>query len=393
MTSLFLTLGSPALADRGSQLRDRQLLRRIAATETTAVLALVGDARAAASVAALEEEGVRAEAAVFRAADPWTLAAPRSWPIAGRSYLSTDAIARLRAMVQALRPDVVQIEHSLLLPYVAALPQGHGARTVISLHNLGSRQYETMSRGARSVAARAGHALKARLLGRMEATWIPRYDAAVVVSDFERTLLRRAVPGVDVTVVPNGIDTKACRPLDPEPTREMLFVGNLAYEPNVDGILRFCDEVLPLVTRERPDVRLTIAGPEPSAIVRDLARRPGVTVTGRVPDLDPLYRRARVCLAPLRSGGGTRIKILEAMAFGRPVVSTRFGCEGLSVADGRDILVAESPAEFAAAIGRLLDDESLWHSVRTRARDLVERCHDWDVCVEPLLALHRRLAA
>ena len=344
MKTLFVTLGSPCPPERGARVRDFQLIRRIAATGETALLALVEDEPAERATAGMRDVCTRVDAVVLRAGDPWTPRAPRPWPLAGRPFLSLAAVSRLREMVDALDPDVVQIEHSLLAPYVSALDPAGRARTVLSMHNVGFRQYATMSRTAASLRERWGFALKAALLARMERRLLPRFDAVVVVSEEERRLLRGIAPGIDPAIVPNGIDTTACRLLEPEE-------------------------------------------------VRRLGRLPHVEVTGRVDDLEPIYRRARLCIAPLRAGGGTRLKILEAMAYGRPVVSTRFGCEGLDVENGREVLLADRPEDLARAIVGALDNPVLCEGLRTRARALVERNYDWQQSAERLQTLHRRIAS
>ena len=393
MKTLFVTLGSPCPPERGARVRDFQLIRRIAATGETALLALVEDEPAERATAGMRDVCTRVDAVVLRAGDPWTPRAPRPWPLAGRPFLSLAAVSRLRELVDARDPDVVQIEHSLLAPYVSALDPAGRARTVLSMHNVGFRQYATMSRTAASLRERWGFALKAALLARMERRLLPRFDAVVVVSEEERRLLRGIAPGIDPAIVPNGIDTTACRLLEPDPRGGLLFVGNLSYRPNVDAIVHFCAETLPILHRSHPELDVTITGPEPPEEVRRLGRLPHVEVTGRVDDLEPIYRRARLCIAPLRAGGGTRLKILEAMAYGRPVVSTRFGCEGLDVENGREVLLADRPEDFARAIVGALDNPVLCEGLRTRARALVERNYDWQQSAERLQTLHRRIAS
>src|SRR5262249_14291446 len=153
----------------------------------------------------------------------------------------------------------------------------------------------------------------------------------------------------------------------------------------------FGTQVLPTLGRRCPGLGLTIGGPQPPAAVRRLAQLPGVEVTGVVEQLEPCYQRAQVCVVSLRAGGGTRLKILEAMAYGRPVVSTRIGCQGLAGEKGRDILLADTPGEFSAEIMRLLHDAQLYAEVRSNARRLVEEQYDWSHAANRLLALHARL--
>ena len=134
----------------------------------------------------------------------------------------------------------------------------------------------------------------------------------------------------------------------------------MGYLPNRDAMQNFCRDVLPLVRRQRPHCRLTIVGSGGHRFLAHLAQPGQVEITDRVDDLTPFYQRAHVAIAPLRSGGGSRLKILEAMALGRPVVSSRLGCEGLVLEDGKDLLIADMPEAFARQILDLLADRERW---------------------------------
>jgi glycosyltransferase involved in cell wall biosynthesis len=167
----------------------------------------------------------------------------------------------------------------------------------------------------------------------------------------------------------------------------------MGYPPNADAVLYFCRDILPLIEREVPDVRLLIVGHAPPQPVRRLADRHNVTVTGSVPDILPYYRQAKVSIVPLRGGGGTRLKILESMALGRPVVSTSIGCEGLDVDDGIHLEIADRPAEFAGSVIRLLREPARREQIATAARRRMEECYDWSIIAEKLLALYEELLA
>jgi glycosyltransferase involved in cell wall biosynthesis len=214
----------------------------------------------------------------------------------------------------------------------------------------------------------------------------------VTVSEVDRRLLLTTNPRLRVDVIPNGVDTKIYQPLpEGDSTPALVFVGNMDYRPNVDAMMYFCSQVLPRVRCALPDVQMWIVGINPRAEVRHLEGE-GVHVTGRVDDVRPYYARSTACVVPLRAGGGTRLKILEAMAFGRPVVSTTIGCEGLDVVDGEHLFIADSADEFAEQTVRLLLDEALRRRVATEARRLAETCYDWDVVVTELEHVYREVA-
>lgn len=399
MRILFATLGVPYPPDRGNRQRDYHLLRRVARCHDVSVVIQQASGDGA------EHERRHLESFCERVelvdATPTRAlsrrAAEHLWarrPLATLPYWSDEMARRVRATAAALAPDVVQIEHSFLAPYIDALPPGSRAKTVLCLHNVGSLQYGSMLRMRLRPRARALHALKWLAMLRWEARAARRFDHVVVVSQSERGLLRRADSRLAISVVENAVDTAALAPL-PEPPRAdtLLFIGTFTYPPNVDAALHLGREILPLVQRSLPAARLLLVGHEPTAAVRALANLPGITVDGAARDARPAYRRASVAVAPLRAGGGTRLKILEAMALGRPVVSTRLGAKGLAVGDGEHLLLADAPGEIAAALVRLLRDSGLRARLSTSARRLVERRYDWDHSAAALLRVYAELAA
>jgi glycosyltransferase involved in cell wall biosynthesis len=199
---------------------------------------------------------------------------------------------------------------------------------------------------------------------------------------------RRAV------VVPNGVDIAAPRvggsPIAGGP--ELVFVGLLGYRPNADAVAQLIDRILPLVAREHPDVHLTIVG-EGATPAMLAAAGPRVTFTGRVADVRPYVSAASAVVVPLRIGSGTRLKILEAMALARPVVTTSLGAEGLDLVDRQHALIADDPTGFATAVGRVLADPQLAGALGRNGRDLVERCFGWHDIGLGLVDAYRSLLA
>lgn len=226
--------------------------------------------------------------------------------------------------------------------------------------------------------------------------WLPRYAGrfagSITVSESDRCRLLSANRRLQVEVIPNGVDTQLCRPLPSAGlSRSLIFVGDMEYRPNVDAMAYFSREIYPRIQREVTGVEMWIVGKNPSPEVRQLGGK-GVHVIGCVNDLRPYYSRSTVCVVPLRAGGGTRLKILEAMAFGRPVVSTSIGCEGLEAIDGEHLLVADHPQEFADRTVHLLVDETSRQSLTIKARELVVSRYDWDVIARRLMQVYADLA-
>jgi glycosyltransferase involved in cell wall biosynthesis len=215
----------------------------------------------------------------------------------------------------------------------------------------------------------------------------------VVCSEREREHLREIAPSARVAVAPNGVDTayfaETEAPAAP-PTR-IVFVGLMNYHSNVEAAVAFTRDVWPRLRSRLPGCSLTLVGATPDPAVLALREVAGVEVTGTVPDVRPYYREALAAIVPLRSGGGTRLKILEAMAASVPVVSTAFGAEGLEVAPGENILLADpmDPDAWVRELARLAESESWRRQLTASARQLVRERYDWTILGESLCATYR----
>ncbi|MEI7935832.1 MAG: glycosyltransferase family 4 protein [Verrucomicrobiota bacterium] len=189
--------------------------------------------------------------------------------------------------------------------------------------------------------------------------------------------------GLPSFTVPNGVDTRFFQfddRAEKAQSRTLLFTGSLQYPPNADGLGFFLDEIWPRLTEQLPGIEFLVAGAGAGAELRGrLERTPQVRFAGEVPDMRPLARRAGVAVCPLRIGSGTRLKILEYMSWGTPVVSTSQGAEGLEAQDGEHLLLADEPEPFIQAVLRLLNDQPLFDSMRHAARHFVEQRYDWDI--------------
>jgi len=230
-------------------------------------------------------------------------------------------------------------------------------------------------------------------LNAFERRLMPQIDAIVTCSQLDAQRLHAKVRPSQVQVLPN-CTTTTVNPLPASDGHELVFVGTMSYPPNEEGVLFFCEHVLPAIRSRVPDVTFTIVGKTPSTTIRSLATRFGhIKVTGEVDDVRPNLARAAVAVVPLLSGGGTRLKILEAMAAGRAVVSTSVGAEGLELQNGRDLLLADTPSDFAAACVALLHDVARRRGLESNGRQAVVEKYDWRVSREGLKDLYRRLPA
>src|SRR5262249_37897648 len=205
------------------------------------------------------------------------------------------------------------------------------------------------------------------------------FSYSLVCSDRELEDFHRLIPGAPVRSIPNGVDLDYFRPAGaPRDPHNLVFTGVMNYWPNVDGVTWFCREVLPLIRERVPDAAFTICGSSPTRPVRALGRLPGVRVTGAVPDVRPYLAGAGVGVTPVRIAGGLRTKRPEARGAGRPTVAPPAAWAGVEAQVGRDLLVADRPADFADAVVRLLRDRRLRDTMGRSARAAVEANYRWD---------------
>lgn len=220
------------------------------------------------------------------------------------------------------------------------------------------------------------------------------FDAVVAVSKADRDQLRNEFGLREVHDVPTGVDTEYFRPLGSSPEAfELVFTGSMDWMPNEDAILYFAREILPRIEQTNPAVTLTIVGRNPSRRLAALAAsNQRIKVTGRVEDVRPYVDRATAYIVPLRVGGGTRLKIYEAMAMEKPVISTSVGAEGLPVRDGDELLIADDPDEFAEAVSRVLTDARLANRLGKQARKVVCERFGWKHAADRFIEICARLA-
>lgn len=289
-------------------------------------------------------------------------------------FRSRAALREAHAWIASERFDVVVAGTLYMLPYV---PPGARARMVLDTHNLETARITTMAAALwprpRGVIAR----LQQRPVRRYEEQAAAAAGGVLAVSQEEAAWFEPCAPG-RVTVVANGVDCAAVRLRDSVGRGgPMLFVGSMDYAPNVDGARLLLEEIVPRLTHPNAHVALVGALPPPELRAAAAAARLPVQVTGRVEEIAPWFRLSRLLAVPLRIGGGTRFKIIEAMAHGLPVVTSTLGCAGLDVEHERDVLIADDPAQFAACVDRLLADDDLVRDLARRARQTVEERYDW----------------
>jgi polysaccharide biosynthesis protein PslH len=323
-----------------------------------------------------------------------------------RSLASTRSFERLRVTVPALqraldqvllarRFDIVNLEFSFLGHFeLRQAPSGERLPLrVVDSHNIDYELARQYARAGDSLARRLYARANWRKLRREELGTYRDADGVYLCSAADERRLLDQVPGVRTAVIPNAADVEYYqpRPTDPRPDgRTVVFFGLLSYVPNLDGVIHFVEDIWPRIAEAHPDARLKIVGGRPPPSLLALAG-PRVELTGFVPDLRPHLAAAAAVVVPLRLGGGTRLKIVEAMAMGKAIVSTTLGAEGIEAAPGRDLLIEDQPAAFADAVNRLLADPHLAACIGQSARRLAVERYSWSGAAQTLEGFYRRI--
>ncbi len=399
MKILLVSPWFPYPAYGGALIRVFETLRHLSRRHELTLLAPVGDGPRPEDVEAITALGVEVVAVPVSEAGGAVARRLGNGLLHGRPLIQglhyDPAMAREVQRLTARQAfDVVHIEHSFMASYVDSISATSEPRTLLSMHNIESLRFRREMQVARWGLRRLALANDHILFSTWEERAIRQFDAIAAVSPLEEAWARKHAPDAEVAVVPNGVNLDFFQPLErAEFAPHVVFTGLMNYPPNIDAVVWFCESVLPLVERRYPEIRFSVIGDKPTSDVRALVRLRGVEVTGRVPDVRPYLANADALVVPVRSGAGTRLKILEAMAMRRPVVSTRQGAEGLEITPGTDILLGDTAAEFAEQICALLSSASAGDLLGREGRRLVERSYDWPICFRGLDDLYQRLAA
>jgi glycosyltransferase involved in cell wall biosynthesis len=378
MRILFLSRWYPYPSDNGARIRVFNLLKHLSSRHTVDLLSFTSETLSAARLDGMRPYCRRVEAVPYRPFRPNGLKAVAGFFAARpRSVIDTYSAAMQASVERAAREnayDAVIASEIDMAPYALFAPDASRIFEEVELTTV----YEQF--------IGQGHPLK-RLRGGL--TWwklaryimelLHNFEACTVVSEAEGERVREVVPGyAPIEIIPNGVDMAHYAPTRglPEPDT-LVYSGALTYQANFDAVDFFLREVFPLIRVERPNVKLLITGGLEGVRIDRLPMSPGVILTGYLDDIRPTLANSWVSVVPLRLGGGTRLKILEALALGTPVVATSKGVEGLNLTPGHDFLWGDAPADFAAAVLRLLKDSNLRTTLSRNGRRTVAAHYDW----------------
>ena len=394
MKILFLSPTVPFPLTDGGRIRVFNLLKQIATKSDVTLLALETQPTDSEGVAQLQQLGIQ----VHLIPNAPTLP-PLSFSTLLKAFLRRQPITVARYDLPAYRQkfkeslatgafDLVHYEmfHTAQFYPEARLPG------VLSQQNVDSAIWRRLCDETVNPFYKFAYWTQQLAFQRYERVLSPKFDAVTCTSDIDAAVFQRHCARDAIEIIPNGVDVTHYQPdFSAEVSAHLIYIGSMDWYPNEDAVSFFADEVLPRIQENVPDVRFSIVGGNPSARVQKLAERKGVVVTGRVPEIKPYFAEATVFVVPLRIGSGTRLKILEALAMGKAIVSTSVGAEGLDLKDGEEIFIADEPEAFADAVTRLLTDTSLRRRIGENGRARVERDYNWQSIGEKLHQLYTKI--
>ena len=394
MKILFLSPTVPFPLTDGGRIRVFNLLKQIAEKSDVTLLALETQPTDAEGVAQLQQLGIQVHLVPNAPTLPrvsfgtFVNAFRKRQPITVARYDLPVYRQKFRELVATEDFDLVHYEmfHTAQFQAEVDLP------SVLSQQNVDSAIWRRLCGETANPFYKFAYWTQQLAFQRYERVLSPKFDAVTCTSDIDAAVFQRHCAADAIEIIPNGVDVTHYQPdFTSEAPAHLIYIGSMDWYPNEDAVAFFADEVLPGIQDKVPEVQFSIVGGNPSARVQGLTEREGVVVTGRVPEIKPYFAEATVFVVPLRIGSGTRLKILEALAMGKAIVSTTVGAEGLDLKDGEEIFIADEPTAFADAVTRLLTDASLRRRIGENGRARVERDYDWRSIGEKLHQLYTKI--
>ena len=294
----------------------------------------------------------------------------------------------VRTAIQEYEPDVIHCDTIGLEQYV---PSRYLSSTILNHHNIESQMMLRRAQKETHPLKKVYFFWEGQKLKFYEKKVCPAVGVNVVVSDLDKERLKQLVPGARVRVVKNGVDVSYFRPMKGKTVpHSLIFAGSMDWYPNEDAMLYFIERIWPKIKGNYSDVTLTIAGRRPSQNLKEAAYSdPSIRITGFVEDIRPYIDQSEVYICPIRDGGGTKLKLLDAMAMGKPIVTTTIGAEGLEVRNGEHVLIADDPETFGKRICLLFENEDLRYGLTRNGRRFVEKHYAWEVIGKDLLTAYQ----
>jgi glycosyltransferase involved in cell wall biosynthesis len=317
-------------------------------------------------------------------------------PYSAWRFRSTQMKIEIESRVRSEKYDLIHVDTIALAEYVRYAGQ---TPSILNHHNIESTLLLRRASNEKNPLVKFYLLFQGKKLRRFESKWIRKFTLNVTVSELDKQELMALSPGIRAEVVPNGTDIDYFKPSTvlhisrDKPSCSLIYTGGMTWYPNRDAMTYFCRQILPLIKNQIPEIELAVIGRNPPRELVEMADGDGsIKLLGYVEDVRPHINRAAVYVVPIRVGGGTRLKILDAMACGKAIVSTSIGCEGLDVSPGINILVGDTPEDFAASVVSLLRNSEMRRDLERNARRLAEEKYSWARIGMIQNSIHRELA-
>ena len=394
MNILFLAPRMPLPADTGGKIRTLNILKQLALESTVHLVCFSFEANDKDYLSDLQKLGIKVtfvpmlETTMFQRIY-WLFF--HGMPISLIKYHTTAMEQALKSLLKNEKFDAIHVDHLHMAHYLNCFKR---IPCMLDEHNV---EYKILQRCAaveKSLPKKIAYQDQSKKMNHFESEAAQKFSCVFTCSIDDRILLNKITNGlVPIYVVPNGVDTDYFQPDTNEVMEDALvFTGSMDWLPNDDGITYFCKEILPLIWERNEKIKLYVVGKSPSQSVKELAAKDNrVIVTGRVDDVRPYIAKSKVFVVPLRVGGGTRLKILEAMAMGKAIVSTSIGAEGITYTQDENILLADSPEEFANKTVNVIADSPKIQTLGEKGRELVLESYDWRVVGRQLRHFYKKV--
>ncbi len=408
MRILFLTETIPYPLDTGGRIKTYHTLRILAREHEVHCHAFIRDDRQRVHTEALAQHTASVTLHLLRRSRRRELgyalqSLVSAAPYTVRRHIDAEAFRVIASEARRLRPDLVYCDHLSMMEYgrrlstPARLPSWGprlDARLVYDAHNVEHAVLRRFATARLRLLPRVAAAFEWRRVRAYERAACRRSRLVFAVSDVDaRALTALGGRHVSTCTAPISVDAASTPPRTlPPSTPRLLFLGGLHWPPNAEALYFFIREIWPMVHQKRPDATLTAVGRDDHPLASWCRNAPGVTLTGWVDDIEPYVQRSRALVVPMRAGSGMRVKILEAMSRGLPIVSTGVGCEGIDVTSGEHLLIADDPRAFADATLRVIADDDLATSLAAAARRLALARYDIDIVAPIVLQAIREIA-
>lgn len=313
-------------------------------------------------------------------------------PLTIAKYFSASMSDEINRLLSSVKFDIIHFEMLHTGQYIEDIQNKGRTKIILDEQNIDSGIWSRLTRTEHQLIRKALFYWQYRCFIKYERKICNDFNKCLCVSKEDSELLKSINPNASIEVIPNGVDPNYFSPYDnKEDETKLVFTGSMDWQPNEDAVVYFCQEIFPLIRSELSDMKFFIVGSNPTSKVLSLSDKPGIHVTGLVDDVRPYIADASIYVVPLRIGGGTRLKILQALAMKKAIVSTSIGCEGIDIEPDRDLMVSDDPHDFANKVIMLSKDKELRKKLGENGRLLILQKYDWKAIVDKLESIYTNI--